>query len=67
MQLELVLFYCYWFDPTQGVRHTDNLGLVEVKHTSRLSNFDPFVMAGQVTQLYYLMHLRKEKISMSCG
>jgi hypothetical protein len=61
MQLELVLFFCYWFDPTQGVRHTDNLGLVEVKHTSRLSNFDPFVMASQVTQVYYLPYAFKKR------
>ena len=55
MHLELVLFDCHWFDPTpNGVRQTENLGLIEVNHTSRLSNFDPFVMASQVTQVYYL-------------
>lgn len=55
MQLELVIFECTWFDPTSaGVRRTENLGLVEVKHTSRLSNFDPFVLSSQVTQVYYV-------------
>lgn len=54
MQLELVLFYCRWFDPTsRGVRRTEKLDLVEVKHGSSLSNFEPFVMASQVTQVYY--------------
>jgi hypothetical protein len=55
MQLELVIFECDWFDPTAvGVRRTKNLGLVEVKHSSRLSNFEPFVLASQVKQVYYL-------------
>ena len=54
-QLDQVLFYCHWFDPTaRGVRRTENLGLVEVKHSLRLSNFEPFVLSSQVTQVYYL-------------
>jgi len=57
MQLQLVLFDCRWFDPTSaGVRRTENLGLVEINHNSRLSNFDPFVMACQVSQVYYLSY-----------
>ena len=57
MQLQLVIFECDWFDPTPaGVRRTENLGLVEVKHSSRLSNFDPFVLASQVKQVYYLSY-----------
>lgn len=56
-QLDLILFYCRWFDPTsRGVRRTENLGLVEVKHSSRLRNFEPFVLASQVTQVYYLSY-----------
>jgi hypothetical protein len=55
MQLELVIFECDWFDPTAiGVRRTKNISLVEVKHSSRLSNFEPFVLASQVKQVYYL-------------
>jgi hypothetical protein len=47
MKLELVLFYCCWFDPTpNGLRRTEDLGLVEIKHSSRLINFDPYVMAS---------------------
>jgi len=62
MPLELVLFYCRWFDPTpNGLRRTENLGLVEIKHTSRLSNFDPFVMAAQVSQVYYLPYPCKNR------
>lgn len=56
-ELELVLFYCHWFDPTsRGVRRNENLGLVEVKNTSRLRKFEPFVLASQVTQVYYLSY-----------
>ncbi|CAN6219500.1 unnamed protein product [Urochloa humidicola] len=62
LPLELVLFYCRWFDPTtKGLRRTENLGLLEIKHTSRLSNFDPFVMANQVSQVYYLPYACKKR------
>jgi hypothetical protein len=49
LKLELVLFYCHWFDPTpNGLRRTEDL------------NFDPFVMASQVTQVYYLSYPCKD-------
>jgi len=69
MQLQLVIFECDWFDPTPaGVRRTENLGLVEVKHSSRLSNFDPFVLASQVKQVYYLPYAAiVDKIYLSGG
>jgi len=52
MKLELVLFYCSWFDPTpNGLRRIEDLGLVEINHTLRLSNFGPFVVASKVTQV----------------
>jgi hypothetical protein len=55
LQLEMVLFDCDWFDPTPtGTRRTENLGLVEIKHAARLSVFEPFVLASQVKQVYYL-------------
>jgi len=55
LRLEMVLFDCDWFDPTpSGTRHTESLGLVEIKHAARLSVFEPFVMASQVKQVYYL-------------
>jgi hypothetical protein len=54
-QLEMALFDCCWFDPTSdGTRRTPNLGLVEIKHSSRLAVFEPFVMASQVKLVYYL-------------
>ena len=57
MRLEVVIFECDWFDPTPaGVRRTENLGLVEVKHSSRLTNFEPFVLASQVKQSKYIIY-----------
>jgi hypothetical protein len=50
----LVLFECHWFHPTNGVRHLDRLGLVEVAHESCNPANEPFVLASQVKQVYYL-------------
>ncbi|XP_040380983.1 uncharacterized protein LOC102709376 isoform X2 [Oryza brachyantha] len=62
LQLEIVLFDCQWFDPTvRGTRRTENLGLVEIKCTSRLSVFEPFVMASQVKQVYYVPYACKNR------
>ncbi|XP_014757405.1 uncharacterized protein LOC104584415 isoform X2 [Brachypodium distachyon] len=61
MQLELVLFDCRWFNPTTGVRRSPNLGLVEIKRTSRLQTNEPFVLASQVTQVYYLSYACKTR------
>jgi hypothetical protein len=43
------------------VRRTEDLGLVEIKHALRLKSFDPFVMASQVTQVYYLSYPCKDR------
>ncbi|CAD6338686.1 unnamed protein product [Miscanthus lutarioriparius] len=62
IKLELVLFYCRWFDPTpNGLRRTEDLGLVEIKHVARLKSFDPFMMVSQVTQVYYMSYPCKKK------
>jgi hypothetical protein len=53
-EFSLVLFDCHWFHPTNGVRRLERFGLVEVAHAScNLAN-EPFVLASQVKQVYYL-------------
>jgi len=50
----VVLFRCDWFDIINGVNVDHEHGLVEVKHTSRLATYEPFVLAAQATQVCYL-------------
>jgi hypothetical protein len=49
----LLLLKCDWFDPERGVKHDPSLGLVEVNYTSRLRQYEPFVLSYQVDQVYY--------------
>jgi hypothetical protein len=53
--LKTVFFDCDWFDPNQGTRENE-FGMVEVKHTHRLRGCDPFVLAHQVEQVYYMSY-----------
>jgi hypothetical protein len=52
--LKTVFFNCHWFDPY----HTreNNFGMIEVKHTRRLRGCDPFVLAHQMEQVYYMSY-----------
>lgn len=52
-ELTLLLFNCHWFDPAQ-TRYTPQYGLVEVAHSSTLAVYEPFVIAYQATQVYYI-------------
>ena len=40
------LFKCHWFDPT-SIRNDTTYGIVDVKHKSRLSMYEPFILAAQ--------------------
>lgn len=51
---KVVLFKCHWFDVVNGVRVDKDHGLVEIKHTSSLHTYEPFVFAVQPIQVYYL-------------
>jgi hypothetical protein len=53
--LKTLFFDCDLFDPYHGTRE-NNLGMVEVKHTRRLHGCDPFVLAHQVEQVYYMSY-----------
>jgi hypothetical protein len=54
--LKIVLFKCQWFHPFSGVRRSPNIGLVEVKKTSVLPGNEPFIVAHQATQVYYVSY-----------
>lgn len=58
-EFSLVLFDCHWFHPTNGVRHLERFGLVEVAHASQNPANEPFVLASQVKQVYYLPYACK--------
>jgi hypothetical protein len=53
--LKIVFFDCDWFDPNHGTRENE-FGMVEVKYAHRLRGCDPFVLAHQVEQVYYMSY-----------
>jgi hypothetical protein len=53
--MKTMFFDCDWFDPYHGTQE-NNFGMVEVKHTRRLCGCDPFVLAHQVEQVYYMSY-----------
>jgi hypothetical protein len=53
--LKTVFFNCAGFDLNHGTRE-NKFGMVEVKHTHRLRGCDPFVLAHQVEQVYYMAY-----------
>ena len=59
-----VLFKCEWFDPTPnvGIKVNCSYNLVEINQRRRLANFEPFVLAMQANQVYYLPFLALNEI-----
>jgi hypothetical protein len=53
--LKIVFFDCDWYDPNQGTRE-NKFGMVEVKHAHWLHGCNPFVLAHQVEQVYYISY-----------
>ena len=54
-----VLFKCEWFDITSnvGMRIHKQYKLVDVNHTRRYAQDEPFVLAMQAQQVYYCTYL----------
>jgi Domain of unknown function (DUF4216) len=57
----IVLFKCNWFDTNHGVRVDEEHGLVEVNHRSSLRKYEPFVLAYQVIQVYYVPYPSRKR------
>jgi hypothetical protein len=53
--LKTMFFDCDWFDPNHGTRENE-YGMYEVKHVHRLCGCDPFFLAHQVEQVYYMSY-----------
>ena len=50
----VILFNCPWFDsPPRGTHVHPTYNLVDVNFKRKYPNYDPFVLAQQVTQVYY--------------
>ncbi|GAU34021.1 hypothetical protein TSUD_393670 [Trifolium subterraneum] len=51
----VVLFYCSWFDPSsRGTKFDSKTNTVDIQMTRRYELFDPFAIANNVTQVYYV-------------
>ena len=55
----VVLFACKWYDPTHpgGTCKHNHYKIIEINHTKRYKKFDPFIIAQNVRQVYYLPYL----------
>ena len=61
---KIILFRCKWFDPTpkRGTREIKQYNIIEVKHTREYEAYDPFIIAQNVKQVYYVPYpLRPDK------
>ncbi|GJT69609.1 transposon-like protein [Tanacetum coccineum] len=63
---KVVLFRCDWFDPVknQGWKIHNEFGLVDINHKKKLMKYDPFIMAHQALQVYFIRYpsIRKNKV-----
>jgi len=60
----VVVFYCDWFDPSRRGTIVDlKYGMVEIQMDKRYLPFDPFILASNVRQVYYVPYptSRKDK------
>nr|GMD57563.1 uncharacterized protein LOC109173559 [Ipomoea batatas] len=60
---KVILFKCEWFDPKPniGTRVLPEYGIVEVRQNRRYQKYDPFIIAQNASQVYYLPYPRGAK------
>ena len=52
---KVVLFYCKWFDPSpRGTKLNPITNTVDIRVNRQYPMFDPFIMAQNVRQVYYV-------------
>ena len=51
-----ILFKCNWFDPTAniGTKSHKHYNLVDINHKRRFNRYEPFILAMQADQVYYI-------------
>ena len=65
----VVLVTCRWYDPThpRGTRKQNHYKIIEINHTKRYGNFDPFIITQNARQVYYLPYPGRCKIKLEGG
>nr|GMD01600.1 TdcA1-ORF2 protein [Ipomoea batatas] len=60
---KVILFKCEWFDPKPniGTRVLPEYSIVEVRQNRRYQKYDPFIIAQNASQVYYLPYPRGAK------
>ena len=60
----IVLFDCKWFDPINGTRVHEKYKLVDVNRKRFYTKYDPFILAQQASQVYYVHYpsVRKDMV-----
>ncbi|XP_058731844.1 uncharacterized protein LOC131603526 isoform X1 [Vicia villosa] len=53
---KIALFYCDWFDPTNnsGTKVITEYNIVDIKMNKRYRQYDPFILAQEAKQVYYV-------------
>ena len=61
--IRVVLFKCMWFDHIKGMNVYRKFNLVEINHKKRYMKYEPFVLAQQAIQVYYVSYpsLKRDK------
>lgn len=57
----VVLFKCKWFDDKEGTKVDPKYQLVDVTHKHMHKKYEPFVLAQQADQVYYVQYPKLQK------